>query len=132
AVFDPALRYVRVNERLGALHGLPADALVGRTLRELAPELADTIEPQLRHVLETKQPIIDVELGGKWPLDRRDTAWLASYYPVSTPDGRTLGAGLVVVEITEQKRFEKLLSAQKEVLELVARGAAQGEVLEAL
>lgn len=43
-----------------------------------------------------------------------------------------IGAGLVLLDLTEQQRFERLLRGQRHVLELIARAAPLGVVLEAL
>ena len=37
---DRDLRYVHVNERLAAMNGLPVEAHLGRTLREVIPDIA--------------------------------------------------------------------------------------------
>ena len=47
-VLDDQLRYVRANERMAEMIGLPVDRLLGRTVRESVPELADDVEPRLR------------------------------------------------------------------------------------
>lgn len=129
AVFDQHLRYVRINDRLASVNGLPADAHLGRTMREIAPDLADAHDDAIRRVLETGAPVIDIEIAATVTHATMTRHWLASYYPVQTPDGDVLGVGMVVVEITERKLAERLLSGQNEVLELLARGAAQVDVL---
>ena len=40
-VLDRDLRFVRINERLAAMNGLPAEAHIGRTVREIVPDIAD-------------------------------------------------------------------------------------------
>jgi PAS domain-containing protein len=45
AVLDTDLRFVRLNQRLAQINGLPVFAHIGRTLREIVPDLADTAEP---------------------------------------------------------------------------------------
>ena len=44
--------------------GLPVEQLRGRTLRESVPELADELEPRLREVLATGEPVYNVEIRG--------------------------------------------------------------------
>src|SRR5262249_24353740 len=48
AFVDTQLRYVGVNDWLAEIDGVPAEAHLGRTVREVHPQLADTIEPQYR------------------------------------------------------------------------------------
>src|SRR2546430_9348711 len=84
AFMDTNFRYVRVNAALARINGLTAEQHAGRSLRDvLGEELARTIEPYHRHVLETGQAILDLAVEGRTaaaPDDRRD--WLVSYYPV--------------------------------------------------
>lgn len=133
AVLDNDLRYLRVNQRLAEMNGLPIQAHIGRTVRQVLPQLADAMESDVRRVLETGKPIIDAEVSGEtMAAPGMERHWLASYYPVLAPGGERLGVGIVAVEFTERKRFERLLSRQGEVLELIARGGALLPVLEAL
>ena len=41
ALLDRELRYLRLNERLAAMNGAPLEAHLGRTVREVVPDLAD-------------------------------------------------------------------------------------------
>jgi PAS domain S-box-containing protein len=109
ALINRDLRWVRINTRLADIDGLPVATYLGRSLREVLPDLADTLEPLCRRVLETGEPVLEVEVHGSTPREpgvERD--WRASYVPVRGPDGAVLGIGCVVEEITERKRLEQL------------------------
>ena len=43
--FDRDLRFIRINRCLAEIDGIPADAHLGRPLREVLPEIAETVEP---------------------------------------------------------------------------------------
>jgi PAS domain S-box-containing protein len=94
AFFDLELRYVRVNERLAEINGVPAADHIGRTVDDVLPEMDARVTEGFRRVLETSEPIVDVEVVGATPrepgLTRR---WLASYYPLDGPDGERIGLG---------------------------------------
>ena len=47
---DEQLCYVRVNERLAEIHGCAVEDLLGR---EMIPDMAQTLVPVLRQVVET-------------------------------------------------------------------------------
>jgi PAS domain S-box-containing protein len=108
AFVDTQLRYVNINDYLAEINGRPADAHLGRTVRQMLPLLADTIEPSLRRVIATGQPVIDAELQGattSWPGNER--TWLVSYYPLHDSQGAIFGVTTVVQEITDRKRTEE-------------------------
>ena len=62
AIVDSDKRYLRVNERFAALNGVPAQEHIGRTPREVIPQIADAVESVLDHVLQTKLPMIGLEV----------------------------------------------------------------------
>jgi PAS domain S-box-containing protein len=117
AFLDTDLRYVSVNDRLAQSHGLPAAAHIGRTLREIVPEVADELEPLYRQIIEGGEAILDREVretAASRPGGERD--WLVSYHPVKAPDGTVIGVNAVVQEITERKRTEAALRESQEAL----------------
>jgi PAS domain S-box-containing protein len=108
--WDTELRFVRLNERLARINGLPAQAHLGRRLREVIPAVALRVEPLLHRVLETGRPVMNVELEGETPAaPGMQRHWLTSYYPVRDEDGSITGLGAVVVDISQQKRSEQRL-----------------------
>jgi PAS domain S-box-containing protein len=66
-LWDGQGRYVRVNERLAAMHGIPAEAHIGRTIGEVAGELGASVEAAIRGVIDTGVPIYDREVTGELP-----------------------------------------------------------------
>lgn len=106
-LMDTNLRFVRINERLAEINGLPADEHIGRTVRDVLPELIDTLEPIFRRVLSTGKPSVDHEIVGTTPADPGvERTWLASYHPVRGDGGPVHGISVVVQDITDLKRAE--------------------------
>ncbi|HEU4408414.1 MAG TPA: response regulator [Polyangiaceae bacterium] len=113
ALLDRALRFQRVNEAFAEAKGAARHALMGRTAREALPELAPTLEPLWRTVLEAGAPIAQRELEGPTPDAPWGRTWLVNYYPVRV-EGETTGVAAVVTDISGRKRVE-------ETLDLLAR-----------
>ncbi|MBV9926602.1 MAG: PAS domain-containing protein [Acidobacteria bacterium] len=115
AFVDAEFRYVRINAYLAAMNGVAPEDHVGRTVAEVVPELAPTVEPLFRRVMETGEPILNVEVGGETPAAPGvKRYWLTNYYPVRPAEGAPVGVGVVVTEVTEQRvAEERLLRAQR-------------------
>jgi two-component system sensor kinase FixL len=108
AFVDLELRLVNVNDFLADLNGLPAEAHIGQTVRQIFPRYADTIEPDYRHVIETGHPVVNVEVhGAPASPSAAGRCWVLSHYPVKDAAGALLGVNTVVQEITERKRTEE-------------------------
>jgi PAS domain S-box-containing protein len=109
AMLDKQFRFVRVNGTLARMNGLPSEAHIGRTPRELFPQLPmDDLETSWRRVLETGEPVLGVEFCGQTPAAPGCTRWWREdWYPVRMV-GEIVGVAAVVVEVTDQKRAEEL------------------------
>jgi PAS domain S-box-containing protein len=107
---NTALCYLRVNQRLAAINGIPVSEHLRRPIRDVLPALAEQIEPHYRRVISSGQPLVEQEVHGVTPARpdlQRD--FLVSYYPVQGADGAVLGVSAAVQEVTERKRFEAQL-----------------------
>jgi len=105
-VLDTELRFVRINQRLANINGIPVEAHIGRTVRELLPELADAAERILCPILETGEPLLNVEIVGETPAQPGiQRVWLESFLPLKSGD-RVIGISTVCEEITEHKQLE--------------------------
>ena len=107
-VIDRDLRFVRINERLAEMNGIPAAEHIGRTVRYLLPTLAKRVEPLLRRVIKTGLPILALELDGETPAQpgvRR--TWIENYIPLRDASGRVIGINISVEEVTELHRLQE-------------------------
>ncbi|MEG4068358.1 PAS domain S-box protein [Microcoleus sp. Pol11C2] len=117
-IFDRQLRYVQVNEVLAQTNGVCVADHIGRSVREVLPELAPTVEPMLQGILDTGKPILDYELVGETPKEPGILRyWQASYYPLLDENGLVFGLGGIVIEITDRKRAEKEQARLTAILE---------------
>ncbi len=120
-VLDRDLRYVRVNQRLAGLNGVPAAEHIGRTVREVVPSIADDIEPRLRCVVETGEPAIDMEIHGETLTQPGvPRTWIGTFLPLKDESGRVTGINIVAKEVTEERRVLQALAESEERYRLVA------------
>jgi PAS domain S-box-containing protein len=107
---DTDLTFLSMNERMAEIDGRSVEEHMGRTVREIMPEVADTVEPILRKVIETGEPALNLERSTATARDPGVIRhFIASYYPIKNGGGRVLGVNVVVMEITERKKIEEEL-----------------------
>ncbi|HEY9810994.1 MAG TPA: PAS domain S-box protein [Halomicronema sp.] len=107
AFLDKNLVYLRINDQLAATNGLPVEEHLGKKFKEVIPAISKNIEPQLQKVLQTGQPILNVEINAKTAENPpREGYWLANYYPVRNTLGETVGIGIIMADITQTKKAE--------------------------
>ncbi|MDI3285108.1 ATP-binding protein [Polyangium sp. 15x6] len=109
AFFDRACRYLLVNAALARMNGLSTNDHHGRTIHEVVPEFVPLVEPLLRKVFETGEAVegIEITAGGK---DRSEELrdWRLHLFPVLAPDGAVASVGVLIVDITERKRADRM------------------------
>ena len=126
AVFDRALNFVRVNEALAEMNGVPVSDHIGRHAWDVVPSLRETAEPLLRRVLDTGEPVRGVELHGT--TDRHpdiELDWIEDFYPLKGADGTVVAVGVIVRDVTEERRARRSLDAAKREAEAASRSKSR-------
>ncbi|MFD8145067.1 SpoIIE family protein phosphatase [Streptomyces sp. NPDC059708] len=108
ATLGPDLRFLRVNDALALMNGVPAADHLGRRLTEVVPGVnATALEATMRQVLERGTAVLDVRRTGRTPADPgHDHTWSCSYAPLLDGSGRTLGLIASLIDITEGQRAQ--------------------------
>ena len=123
---DTDFRYVRVNDALAEINGVPAIDHVGRTVREVLPAMATDIEAALEEVLATGEAIVDLQVVGETPREPgRDRHYVASYYPVALARGERLGIGITVADVTDRAEAAQALREQRDLYEALMRAQSE-------
>jgi len=121
AIHDVNFRYVRVNHALAQINGVPVDAHRGRTVRQvLGDAAADLLEPLLRQVHQTRQPVTVQSM--RVPLvsaEDGERYFTVVYSPILDRRGHVTGTTASVVEVTERVRSERALGHERELLQTI-------------
>jgi signal transduction histidine kinase len=129
AICDRELRFQAINQALATMNGLPARAHLGKSVRDILGNGAGGIEKAMRRVISSGEPILNLELALQLPTRKEIGHWIENYFPVKDAQGRVQQIGVVVIEVTGQKKLEeslhrlsgKLLRIKDEEQQRVAR-----------
>jgi PAS domain S-box-containing protein len=106
AFLDVHLRYVSINRRLADMNGRPIEAHLGRTVREMIPELFPSVEPLIRRALNGES-VLGVELTKPPNGPNPGSSILLSYEPVFDEGGEVVGVSVALSDITSQRKSEQ-------------------------
>jgi PAS domain S-box-containing protein len=107
-VLDRELRWRRVNKWIAELNGCPIQDHLGKTPREVIPDLADQAESALRQILETGEPLLDFEISGTTTARPGVVrTWNERWVPLKDQAGQIIGVSVVAEETTDRKRAER-------------------------
>lgn len=126
-VLDRDYRCLRLNDRMAAIDGVPAERQIGRTIREIAPDLADQLMPIFARVIETGEPATNLEVEGETvgaPGVHR--FWVVNYFPMRDDEGAITGLIGAVLEVTDRRNAERALAKAQERLALALDSAEEG------
>ena len=105
--FDTDLRFLYINEWLARINGLQVEAHLGKTIDEVLKDVAAGVVPQLRHVLQTGEPIIEGTVEAETPAHPGESRlYMHNYYPDKSKDGAVVGVSCVVQDISERIESE--------------------------
>ncbi|UIR16533.1 SpoIIE family protein phosphatase [Streptomyces spinosirectus] len=123
AIVDTTLRCVWSNTALEQFGGgSPAERL-GRRVGEIQPGLDPAgMESQMRHVLETGEPVFGYEqVGHVRSAPHRETAHMLSFTRLEDEQGRPMGVYYTVVDITDRHRARQRLALLDRAGERIGR-----------
>lgn len=97
---DRDFRYLRANPKMAEFSGLPADAIVGRSISEVHPEIAGRMVASVRKVFDTGEPVLRQMVRGTTPAEPGVArVWEVDWYPVHRSDG-VRAVGFNVTDVT--------------------------------
>ncbi|MER6043883.1 PAS domain-containing protein, partial [Streptomyces sp. NPDC001856] len=124
AVVDTDLRFVWSNAALGRFGGGPPESRLGLRLADVQPGFdARAVEAQMRHVLDTGEPVLGYEhVGRLCAAPHRETAHMLSFTRLDDEHGRPMGVYYTVVDITDRHRARRRLALLDRAGRHIGRG----------
>ncbi|GHH10191.1 SpoIIE family protein phosphatase [Streptomyces lanatus] len=125
AMLGADLRFLRVNEALARMDGVPVAEHIGRRVTELAPG-TDALESVMRQVLDRGEAVVDFRHTGPEraePEQRR--TWSCSYAPLLGTAGQRVGVIASLIDVTEEQRAHLEVERARRRLALLAEAGTQ-------
>ena len=129
AFVDRDFRFVRINDALAEMNGLPASEHLGRKVSgDRSAAVAAARARSTRRCSARARPCAAWRSPARPPHEPGvQRHWVVSYYPVQVEDGgHVIGVGVVATEVTESVQLESHLrqSQKLEAVGLLAGGVA--------
>ncbi|MFC4148177.1 SpoIIE family protein phosphatase [Micromonospora mangrovi] len=104
SVLDRDLRFTLVNPRAAEINGRTPEEHIGCHLREVLPDLPESFAAQLRGVVRSGQPLLNLDIVGPTPGRPGQRRWRGNYYPVlgASPTG-PVGVAAIFEEVTDEE-----------------------------
>lgn len=126
-VLDRNLRFVRINDRMAEMNGIPSEEHIGKKVHEIIPFLAEQAESAAKEIFERKNNFLSREFSGITPAQPGVyRTWMEEWYPIKDSSHQIIGINIAALEITEIKKAENALKKSEEKLRLAIEGAGAG------
>ncbi|PWI43913.1 SpoIIE family protein phosphatase [Streptomyces sp. ICBB 8177] len=123
---DADLRLFRVNEHFARVYGRPAEDYAGRAPHDFLPRVeADRLTAALRQVLDSGEPVLDMQVVGSSPVHRGRRRFSVSLYRLHDTDGAVIGVAGVATDVTTAQRAEREAAHTRRDLALLNEAGAR-------
>jgi PAS domain S-box-containing protein len=118
-VFDRNLRYIRINERLAEINGIPAADHIGKTPKQIVPDLDETAVATMRRVL-AGEAMYGVDFVGTTKAQPGVVrTWRQNWIPYENGAGDIIGITVSADDVTLEKSEEARAQVRLELIEML-------------
>lgn len=126
SIVDTDQRIIKLNRRMVEINGMAADAQIKKIGHELFPELSETVRPNIQRVIDTKEPLFDVEFKSCVSKGGESLFWRVSWIPIKDNSDEVIFVLSVVQDVTQRRKQQmKLLQLAEELEDRVIERTQQ-------
>jgi hypothetical protein len=105
AVYNDQLRFKYVNSAAAAIPGIPAEAFVGNTIRDIIGDAGAEPEARLRQLLVGDETPA-LEISAMLPMRSEPGYWIQKSFPIKGRSGSVIQIASLAVEVTANRKLE--------------------------
>jgi PAS domain S-box-containing protein len=125
AIVDTELRFLRINNALAEINGIPAAEHIGKTVKDIVPALESQVREVTSKIIKTGKAVTNIEFAGETQAQPGvERTWLEGWHPLKDDDKKIIGFTVMIQEITERKRAEETLRQSEEKYRTILREIA--------
>jgi PAS domain S-box-containing protein len=122
ATFDSNMRFTSINNYLAAMNRRSIEEHIGSKLFDVLPHVRDQLAPVIEGVLHRGETFPHVEITHNGPDGTSESQYfIVRYFPIRHPDGTVAAAGVVVDNVTAQRRAEEALKTNEQRLRFLVQ-----------
>jgi len=129
AMLDRDFRFLVINDMLAQFNDLSVTAHLGQPLALVKPTVAQNLEPLLKQVLATNEPVLNVAVDKPTGDGRSLRHFVSSIFPILDSQGAISTLGIAVTDITEQHQVEDQLVQSEAKFRAFVEQSSEGVVI---
>ena len=108
AVLDESLSYQMINPYLAASNRTSVESHLGKHVREILGDVGLQVEPAIKRVFSTAEPVLNFELAGALPTRPEGGHWIDTLFPIADSNGKVKQVCVVVVELAKTIQLQAM------------------------
>jgi len=107
-IIDKDLRYLQLNQVFADMDGMSVAAHLGKTIKEVVPDLSEQAETALKNIIATGEPLLDLYVAGETSSKPGvKCIWKENWVPYRDENEQIIGIIVTAENITDKVLNEK-------------------------
>lgn len=117
ALIDREYKFIRINEMLAKINGATPEYHLGKTMREVLPDIEEKMITMIDRVFTTGESLMNIPYQCSGSIGNGISAGLVSYYPIRHPaTNEIFSVAVSFQDVTELLKTQRLLKENQDRL----------------